>query len=53
MILFIKEFFERVDFLGEKTADNKNTNTITMNAKSVSVKCVFFNIAVRCETAIK
>ena len=39
--------------LGKKSADNKNANNITLHAKSVSLKCVFFNIAVRCETTVK
>ena len=47
----IKNSFERVDFRG-KSADNKNVNNITLHAKSVYLKCAF-NIAVRCETAIK
>ena len=52
MILFMKEFFERVDF-GGNSADNKNANNITLHAKSVSLKFFFFDIAIRCETAIK
>ena len=52
-MVFIKEFFERVDF-GKNSADNKNPNHITLHAKSVfSLKCVFFNITERCETAIE
>ena len=48
MLLFIKEFFERVEF-GKKTADIKIATNITQHAKSVSLKCVLE----RCETAIK
>ena len=48
MVLFIKEFFERVDFWG-KSADNKIATNITLHAKRVSLKCVLE----RCETAIK
>ena len=50
-MLFIKELFQKVDFWG-KSADNRNANT-TLHAKSVSLKCVFFNIALRCGIAIK
>ena len=50
-MVFIKEFFQRVDF-GEESTDTKNPN-ITLHAKSVLLKCVFFNTAIRCETAIK
>ena len=48
MLLFIKEFFERVDF-GKKSADIKIATNINQHAKSVSLKCVLE----RCETAIK
>ena len=48
MLLFIKEFFERIDF-GKKAADIKISTNITQHAKSVSLKCVLE----RCETAIK
>ena len=48
----LKNSLERVDF-GTKISDNKNANNISLHAKSVSLKCVFFNIALGCETAIK
>ena len=48
----VKDFFEIVNF-GKISTDNKNLNHITLHAKSVSLKCVFFSIAVKCETAIK
>ena len=48
MLLFIKEFFERVD-LGKKSADINIATNITQHAKSVSLKCVLES----CETAIK
>ena len=40
-MVFIKEYFERVDF-GEKISKQKPKQH-SLHAKSVSLKCVFFN----------
>ena len=51
-MVFIKEFFEKFD-VGKIPADNKTPKQITLHAKGVSLKCVFFNFAVRYEAAYK